>query len=62
MVDTGCTGAFMPAVGGLAVAAIMVFLWWKIAEVLKRPGWWGILMIIPIVNLVFMGILAWGKR
>lgn len=51
----------IPFVGGLAMAAAMVYIWWKIAEAVHRPGWWGILLIIPVVNLVIVGIMAWGK-
>jgi hypothetical protein len=40
---------------------VMIYFWWKIAEAVKRPGWWGILLIIPIVNLVVIGLMAWGK-
>ncbi len=54
--------AFIPFIGGVAFAAITVYFWWNIAEKRKRPGWWGILMLIPIVNFVLMGILAWGKK
>ena len=50
----------IPVIGGLALAAVMVWLWWNISENLGKPGWYGILIIIPIANLVIMGILAWG--
>ncbi len=40
---------------------VTIWWWWKIAEVRGRPGWWSLLMLIPIVNLVILGILAWGK-
>jgi len=53
---------FIPVIGTMAVLAAMVYFWYLIAEKCKRPGWWGILFIIPIVNLVVMGILAWGKK
>ena len=53
---------FIPVIGTMAVLAAMVYFWYLIAEKWKRPGWWGILFIIPIVNLVVMGILAWGKK
>lgn len=53
--------SWVPFVGTLAILAVMVWWWWKIAEARKRPGWWGILMLVPVVNLVLMGILAWGK-
>ena len=52
---------FVPFVGGPAFLAVTIWWWWKIAEARGKPGWWGILMLIPIVNLVVMGMLAWGK-
>jgi hypothetical protein len=40
------------------VFAILVV--WKIAEARKKPGWLGILLIVPIVNLVIFGIIAFA--
>ncbi|MBI2572843.1 hypothetical protein HYV86_03210 [Candidatus Woesearchaeota archaeon] len=54
--------SWVPLIGGLAVAAVSVWWWWKIAERRGKEGWWGVLMLIPIVNFVIMGILAWGKK
>lgn len=52
----------IPFIGGLAALVVWGWLWWKIAEVRHRPGWWGILIvIIPIVNLILMGMLAWSE-
>jgi len=51
----------IPVLGAVALAAAFVYFWWKIAEKLGKPGWWGILMIITPVNLVMIGIMAWGK-
>ena len=51
----------VPLIGGIALMVFFVYLWWKIAEAIHKPGWWGILIIIPVVNLVIMGIMAWGK-
>ena len=53
---------FIPFVGFIAVVALMVWYWWKISEACSKPGWWGILMLVPIVNVVIMGVLAWGKK
>ena len=54
---------FIPVIGSIASIAILAWIWWKIAEIRKRPGWWGILIaLIPIVNLVLIGILAWDKK
>jgi hypothetical protein len=58
----GLLAAIIPVLGGLAVLALMIFLYWKLAEACKRPGWWGILLVVPIVNLIMIGILAWGKE
>ena len=54
--------AWIPIVGSLALAALAIYLWWLIAERRGRPGWWGILMIIPIINFIIVGLLAWGKK
>ncbi len=52
----------IPFIGPLVIAGVVAWLWWKIAEERRRPGYWGILMLIPIVNFVLVGILAWGKK
>lgn len=54
--------ALIPFVGGLLVVAGMVYLWWQICPKVKRPEWWSILLLIPIVNLVLLGVMAWGKN
>ena len=40
------------------VLAILVV--WKIAEARNKPGWLGILLIVPIANLVIFGIIAFA--
>lgn len=49
----------------MVLFAVFFIIWmWKTFEVVKKPGWWAIFMIIPILNivyLVFLGIAAWGK-
>ena len=51
----------IPVIGGIAMAAAIIYFWWKIAEAINKPGWWSILLLIPVVNLVIIGIMAWGK-
>src|SRR3989338_3295810 len=51
----------IPAIGPVALMVVMAYFWWKICEQLGKPGWWGVLTLIPVVNLVIMGMLAWGK-
>lgn len=62
-------GVFIPYIGFLAsiVLSVFGFIWvWKICEARKRPGWWALLLLIPIFNIVWgfiiWGILAWSKR
>jgi len=50
---------FIPVIGNLALMAGAAWCWWKISEKRSRPGWFGILMIIPFVNFIILGILAW---
>ena len=40
---------------------IAIIWWWSIAEKRNKPGWLGILMIIPVVNLIVPGILAFSE-
>lgn len=53
--------SFIPILGSLVFMGVSVWWWWRIAERRNRPGWWGILMLIPIVNLIIVGLLAWKK-
>jgi hypothetical protein len=53
--------SFIPIIGGLAVMAVLVWLFWTIAEKIKLPGWTSLLLLVPIVNLVMLGIYAWKK-
>lgn len=55
----GVLAVFVPFIGGLIVLALTLFLWWKVAEARKMPGWYGILILIPFVNLIVVGIIAW---
>jgi hypothetical protein len=40
----------------------MVLVWMDIAKRRKMNKWWGLLIVIPIVNLIMMGILAYSKK
>ena len=47
---------FVPIAG--VVASVVVTM--AIAERVGKPSWWGILTIVPGVNLIVPGYLAWG--
>lgn len=58
-------GLFIPIINIFAnlVFTIFIVIWhWKMFEYIKKPNWWAILMLIPIVNLVVIGIAAWSKK
>jgi len=50
----------IPVIGSFASLAIWVWWWWKISEARKKPGWFSILTLIPIVNLIIIGVIAWA--
>lgn len=53
---------WIPYIGSIGLLALMIWWWWKVAEARNKPGWWGLMIaLIPVVNLVFLGMLAWGK-
>ncbi len=55
--------AWIPVLGSLLVVGVSIWWMWKICENCKKPGWWSLLIsFIPIVNLILIGILAWGKE
>jgi hypothetical protein len=59
--------SWIPLVNIIYILAMIVFgvysiIWnWKMFEAIGKPGWWAILYLIPIVNLVIIGIAAWSK-
>jgi len=51
----------VPIAGPLIFLAFCGYLWYKVALARKKPGWVGILWVIPLVNLVVMGYLAFSE-
>lgn len=51
----------IPFIGPLLVMAVAIWMFWVIAEKIDMPGWTSLLLIIPIVNLIILGIYAWKK-
>jgi hypothetical protein len=47
--------------GGLATTVLTIWMFWLIAEKIKYPGWMSLLLLIPIVNLIILGVFAWRK-
>ena len=47
---------------GLVYGVFFLVWLWKLFEKANWPGWMALLYIIPIVNLVVLGMVAWMKR
>src|SRR3989338_669868 len=47
----------IPMIGTILFLAVYIWWWWKIAEARKKPGWISLLLIIPLVNLIVMGVI-----
>ncbi len=52
----------IPGLGGLAIAIISIIALMNICEKRGYEKLLGLLAIVPIANLVLLGILAWGKK
>jgi hypothetical protein len=51
----------IPILGAFALLGFMIYAYWKIAEKLEFPGWIALFILINPLNLVVLGILAWGN-
>lgn len=52
--------AFIP-IANILLVVFMVYIWMEIAKAVNKPSWWGILIIVPIANLIVPGYLAFSK-
>jgi magnesium-transporting ATPase (P-type) len=58
-------GTVIPFLNFITGIVFMVFaiIWhWKLFEAIKKPGWWAILMLVPIANIIVIALGAWGKK
>ena len=53
--------SILPYIGFLSAVVFSAFAWWHIAQARGKPAWLGILTIIPLVNLVIIGYLAFSE-
>ena len=54
---------FIPVIGSLVLLGVVIWWWWKICEYCQKPGWWSLVIaFVPILNFVFLGIMAWEKK
>ncbi|MFC1808053.1 hypothetical protein ACFL0T_06800 [Candidatus Omnitrophota bacterium] len=53
-----CALPVIGAIASLGITVISLILWYSMAEARDKPGWVGILIIVPLVNLFIPGIIA----
>ncbi len=41
---------------------IQIYIWMCVSENLGRNMWLGLLMLVPVVNIVYLGMLAFSKE
>ena len=50
---------FMFFIPGINIV-FTILVWMEIAKAVGKPEWWGILIIVPFVNLIVPGYLAFS--
>jgi len=60
----GHSGLWVLAILFVPILNIIVTVWFWIEIAVRRgkPEWYGILMIVPLVNLLMMGLIAFGNN
>ncbi|HNX80995.1 MAG TPA: hypothetical protein PKL77_02485 [Candidatus Omnitrophota bacterium] len=53
--------AILPYLAILAGMAFSAFVWWHISKTRGKPAWLGILTILPVVNFIIIGYLAFSE-
>ncbi len=54
-------GSPMMIVMGLIVGLVAVVAFWRICEKAGFPGWYGVAVVIPMVNVLFVLFLAFAE-
>jgi len=52
--------AAIPFVGWV-LAGVGIWFFWITAEKVGMPGWTSLLLLLPLVNLIVLGMYAWKK-
>lgn len=54
-------GAIVALTVFVGLAAFAALVWWRILSKTGHSGWLGLLMLVPIANVVLILILAFGE-
>ncbi len=52
---------FIPIIGPVITIIVTIIIWVGIAQARSKPGWLGILAIVPLFNIFLLGYLAFSK-
>lgn len=44
---------------GIIPLAIMIWWFWNLAEARKYPGWISLLLLVPVIQIIIPGLIAW---
>uniref|UniRef100_A0A7C4QX97 Uncharacterized protein n=1 Tax=candidate division CPR3 bacterium TaxID=2268181 RepID=A0A7C4QX97_UNCC3 len=53
--------SIVPFIGALACAVFIVYVWMKISKACDKPDYLGLLMLVPLANLILPLYLAFSK-
>ena len=46
----------------IVAIVLTLIIWVAICQARNKPGWWVILLLIPLVNIIILGVLAFSKK
>jgi hypothetical protein len=53
--------SFVPLLGMAVDIFFICYIWYNIAQARGKPAWLGILMLLPVINFIVMGYLAFSR-
>ena len=53
--------SFMAFIPLLVILALVVVPYWKIWQRTGHSGWWGLLMLVPLANIISLWVLAFKE-
>jgi hypothetical protein len=59
--DVGIVAALFGLTFFLGLAAVAAVVWWRILSKTGHSGWLGLLMLVPIANVILILVLAFGE-
>ena len=51
----------MEGIGGLIVLALVIVPLWRICTRAGFSGWWSLLVMVPLLNLIMLWVFAYAK-